>query len=94
MRTHSGGRGCAAQGVRHTRRGEGAFLARPEAVEGVAVVCAVARRWLWILCRFSCRVCVGGCCGCLNGGEVVRGGGVLPCSSLSTMAQRCSRAPI
>nr|WP_302189169.1 hypothetical protein [uncultured Prevotella sp.] len=45
--------------MRHTRRGEGVPLARPEAVEGVAVVCAVARR---------------GCCGCLNGGEVVRRG--------------------
>lgn len=30
-------RGRTAQGVRHTRWGEGAPIARPEAVEGVAV---------------------------------------------------------
>ena len=38
---------------------EGAPIARPEAVEGVAVGGS------------RCR-----CCGCLNGGEVVGGGGV------------------
>lgn len=50
MRAYTpGGRGCKAQGVRHTRRGEGV------AVGGS-----------------RCR-----CCGCLDGGEVVRGGVVL-----------------
>lgn len=48
----AGHRGRMAQGVRHTRRGEGApHRPPPEAVEGVAVGCAVARRWLWILWR-------------------------------------------
>lgn len=38
----AGHRGRTAQGVRHTRRGEGVPIARPEAVEGVAVGWAVA----------------------------------------------------
>lgn len=38
MRAYTpGGQGRKAQGVRHTRRGEGAPIAHPEAVEGVAV---------------------------------------------------------
>lgn len=48
----AGHRGGTAQGVRHTRRGEGVPIARPEAVEGVAVGCAVARRWRWFLWRW------------------------------------------
>lgn len=44
VRARLGGGCIYADG--HARRGEGAPLARPEAVEGVAVVCAVARRWL------------------------------------------------
>lgn len=38
MRAYTpGGQGRKAQGVRHTRRGEGAPHRSPEAVEGVAV---------------------------------------------------------
>ena len=44
--------------------------ARPEAVEGVAVVCCCSSV---DLVAVGSRV--GGCCGCLNGGEVVGGGG-------------------
>ena len=52
--------------MRHTRRGEGVPIARPEAVEGVAVVCCCSSV---DLVAVGSRV--GGCCGCLNGGEVV-----------------------
>ena len=45
-------------------------IARPEAVEGVAVMCCCSSV---DLVAVGSRV--GGCCGCLNGGEVVGGGG-------------------
>ena len=56
--------------MRHAGRARVPPSSRPEAVEGVAVVCCCSSV---DLVAVGSRV--GGCCGCLNGGEVVGGGG-------------------
>ena len=66
----AGHRGREAQGERHAGRARVRPSSRPEAVEGVAVVCCCSSV---DLVAVGSRV--GGCCGCLNGGEVVVGGG-------------------
>ena len=65
----AGHRGREAQGERHAGRARVRPSSRPEAVEGVAVVCCCSSV---DLVAVGSRV--GGCCGCLNGGEVVGGG--------------------
>ena len=58
-RRPAGYRGRTAQGVMHTRRGDGELLARPEAFEGVAVVCccsSVAAVDTWTVARWSERI--------------------------------------
>ena len=62
----AGHRGREAQGERHDGRARVRPSSRPEAVEGVAVVCCCSSV---DLVAVGSRV--GGCCGCLNGGEVV-----------------------
>ena len=66
----AGHRGREAQGERHDGRARVRPSSRPEAVEGVAVVCCCSSV---DLVAVGSRV--GGCCGCLSGGEVVGGGG-------------------
>ena len=71
----AGHRGREAQGERHAGRARVRPSSRPEAVEGVAVegVAVVCCCSSVDLVAVGSRV--GGCCGCLNGGEVVGGGG-------------------